>query len=241
MAFVFDNATLDAYSGSLKAGWLLEDATDSIDGYNLQNNNAVTFVAGKNNNAANFVRASSQSLEHTPGVIYDPNNDFALSCWLDLDDATTSSLITQFEVGGGTNACGVLRYSAGQYQFLLWASTPGITRSVAWTQGTGSYIHVVIIRDGNTLYFYGNDVERSTDDLSADTMLVGDTFLIGARDFGTGPNQWMDGQVDEAYLWENISFADAAARVAFVAALYNSGTGRFLHELDAFVPQVIML
>ncbi len=38
----------------------------------------------------------------------------------------------------------------------------------------------------------------------------------------------MDGQVDEAYLWENISFADEAARLAFVDALYNSASGKFL-------------
>lgn len=89
-------------AANLRAYWKLENTNDSgANGYNLTNNNTVTFTSGKFSNAANFgTTNTTKSLVYTAGNVLSSTNtgDNIYSLWFKLNDTTNTGFLGLFSI-----------------------------------------------------------------------------------------------------------------------------------------------
>jgi len=90
---------------NLQGYWKLENVNDSsTNAYTLTNNGVTTFVAGKFNNGANFVSASSQYLSRTAATNLGITGTQTWSCWF----KPASPGGTQYMMSVSTGNIGIL-------------------------------------------------------------------------------------------------------------------------------------
>jgi len=222
-------ATVDTGAGlldSLKAYWAMEDANDSYGSNNLTNL-AVSFVAGKVNNAGSFDPASNSRMTLADNAdISMPNTDFTIALWVKAN--TLSTLFMGIFNKSGTS--GSREYSVYFYQ----SSTPPNTFNFDLSSNGTAYVSLtngmsVLI---NTWYFIvaWYDLSESTMYIQVDNGTVysaaqtggaidGVQDLILGRHVGSASFEW-DGLMDEIGLWKRTLTAGERTY------LYNNGSGR---------------
>lgn len=104
----------------------LESATATV-GSNMTNTNSVTFIAGQFNNAAHFVKASSQSLDLASDLGI-TNGNITIIAWVKVGTAPSSGNYTGFvgKADGGTFV-----------QYGLWYNNPSGTLQVWFDREKG--------------------------------------------------------------------------------------------------------
>lgn len=186
---------------SLVNYYKLENVNDEIGSDTLTNNNVATFTAGKFNNAATLVKASSQSLTHAPGTdIFSGDADRAFSCWFKPAS----------QPGADTNMT-PLMWGDNVRVFAIWYSDVGGVKKLGVTDGntmdsrtnqilsTGTYYNLIAsyAASGQTwkLYLDGALFTTSVSDAPA----AGSNALDIGNYFGV--SHFADGQVDDVAIF----------------------------------------
>ena len=197
------------------------NAADSHGANTLINTNTVTYVAGKINNAANFVRTSSQKLAITDAsqTGLDMTGSFSLSCWVNFPSQpagdTSLGIINKETSAANDGYC--IEYNNGggtDYKLRFRSATGGWNHVV--TLSLDTWYHVVAVMDSvgtPTLYLNGSSVATGT--YTAPTGNAAD-FSLG---FTTSGTNYFNGKIDEAGIWSR------ALTSSEVTSLYNGGAG----------------
>jgi RHS repeat-associated protein len=227
------------------AYWKLDEtsgaAADSATANNtLTNNNSLTYVAGKINNGANFVAASSTylSITNATQVGLDPTSTFSCAGWVKfttLPGAGENILCAKYsnntdgsysvELGAEPNGIYVLYTDNGntsQNAHLLEFDSPANLFSA-----TSTWYHVAVAVDaGNkvvTAWINGATTTMTArGGESASSINQGAAkFSIGGMDSETnGITRKLDGMLDEVGFWKGYLLTQSD-----VTTLYNGGAG----------------
>lgn len=209
----------------LISAWNLNEssgnAADSIGSNILTNNNAVTYVSGKLNNAASFVAASSQSLSiASNSTLNVGTGNFAFACWVKhaaMGAVTETVLCKRLVASPFTGydlrwATGILAAIASDVDPDL-ASVSSLARL---DDGAWHFIVANFTRAGNLELFVDN-VSQGTAALST----VGNLDNTGAFQLGNQSTSYLDGQIDAVLFRKGSVFS--ADEIAY---LYANSLGR---------------
>ena len=211
----------------LVAYYKLEDTTATTGGQNLTNNGTVTFSAGKLNNAANFVSASSQYLIAADNAIFHmgTSTNFTIACWVKFTIGTEKSIFTYG--GYPVNSYGIWTHG-GVIMGVFINNSPAVTNTSqatgACNDGSWHLVAVTYDRAGNMTIHVDNDTGPSgfpnSTDISAQSAYdlsnsIG--LMIGADE--STPTNFFDGSVDNLAIWSRILSAGD------LSELWNGGAG----------------
>lgn len=142
----------------LRGLYHLASTTDSSgNGYNLTNNNTVTFIQGKYGNGANFVAASSQSLTSTSDLAIDISVSLTTMAWVKINTepgTNASFTIIDLRSGTGTACRSIGRYidESGTKKLYLDKTGTGLKYTV--TLGTTDWHHIAFTNNASNHYIY---------------------------------------------------------------------------------------
>jgi hypothetical protein len=216
----------------LVAYWALGEASgarvSAIGSKDLSEFGTIANTTGKNGDAALFDASSGEKLARSADTdLQWGGRDFSGSCWTQFSNLSGNRCLAyKWASFSSKDREGLVRYnsSAGKMELIWYASGGGSdTRwNHAATISTGTPYHIAWGRNNTTgeifLAVDGVIETRSTASANVGTA----SFGVGALD-ATDP---MHGYIDELAIWHRyLSPAD-------VAALYNSGEGRFYADFD---------
>lgn len=231
MAFGFGDADIDDHADHLTAYWKMEetgaaDRIDSVGANDAAPTNSPGTRTGINNLACDFPQ-TGEFLTVADSADVSPTTGFAASMWLYLDTIPSNEGIFEKD-----QSYRFLNFSSADklfFDFYQSDTTGKTVKSVVI--GTGAWVHAVIMAAGGfgRMFLDGSEVGTAvaydnTIRDNSNNLYIGTLQGSGAWEF--------DGGIDEVGFWKNITFADQTEREAFVTALYNSGTGRFYHDLS---------
>lgn len=210
----------------LISAWNLSNANDNFGTNNLTNNNVVTFVAGKINNAANFVAASSQSLSiaDNASLSFGAGKKLFACCWFNINSlAVNRSIFGKWNGAGNSREYELEVKTTGAITFAVTPDGINITAitTPAGLIQVGVYYFVCCWYDGNRLA-----IELNANGIIYTQAYTGDIFN-GTADFTIGtlanPSQFWDGKIDAFRIYKHDNRVLTAADRA---ALYNLGLGK---------------
>lgn len=208
-----DDTPVSTLNDGLVAYWSLEDVSDSVGGHTLTNNGSTTFVAAKNNNGANFVAASLQSLSSTSDDLRGDQN-FTVACWIDPNLAGQTAGVSRDAASRDYS----LLISNTTFQVYYLNSSQAANVSQA---NPGAGFHLVIFyldRDNNRLGISVNDAVPTTTAVSGSyTTYSGIAFRIG----GNTTSGFSTSVIDECAFWSRVLTSDERTE------LYAAGAGKF--------------
>lgn len=203
---------------NLLSYYQLEDATDYYSTNNLTNHNTVTFVAGKVNNNAKFVKASLQWLDvSAPTGFPTGNSAFSIALW--FKPATTGN-ISQIAVYGDQNIGTDFGLGINDTDNKPFISSFGSFQNsgTATALSAGTYYFLVGTYDGaGTSKLYVNGTLQATQS-TTNVTFTNNNLTLGRR--GNNSSQYVDGQIDEVGTWSK------ALSTTEITDLYNSGSGQ---------------
>ena len=217
---------------NLVSWWSLDETSgtryDSHGSNDLTDNATVTYAAGKQGNAAEFVNANAEYLDRaTTAALKGPAaGDFTIALWVYLGTAADLRGIIDYGYGA----------SAGQYNYRLRRRGASGVGYLSWlVPNSGSEVkadttdpvfltesswYFVIADYDSTADLIGISLNNGTRDTASVTTPndVGSspTFRIGAEKFAG--RSW-DGLIDEVAYWSRLLTTDEKT------SLYNSGSG----------------
>lgn len=215
---------------NLVSYWKLDEssgnATDSVSSNTLTNNNTVTYSAGKINNGANFVSASSKYLSIADNASLSITGNLSISAWVNFSSTPSSgnyyAIVSKLNGSPNYSYAFNLYNNAGTLSLYFQNSTNGtaVTQGlVAWTPTTSTWYHIsaVYTAAAGSVSFYVNGVQQGSTQTGLGTSIFDSTslFAIGFYDGGN----YFDGSIDEVGIWSRALSADE------VSQLYNSGIG----------------
>lgn len=225
----------DLFVGGADTGvvscWKLDEssgnATDSVGSNTLTNVNTVTYSAGKINNGANLVSASSQRLTAGNVFQWQKGQAVSISLWVKLASTGNNSIFLSNRVDSTISGWEAGILSTGKLRFLLSnATSDGYTDTTADPGlSSGTFYHIVFTTSNfgvpSTYKIYVDAVSKaldagSTHDGGTNTY-VGGVFQVGAR--YVSPALFLNGELDEVGIWERELTSTE------VDQLYNSGAG----------------
>ena len=202
---------LDAASGN---------ASDSVGSNTLTNNNSTAYNAGKINNGATFVSASSNFFSITDAAQsgLDLGSACSFSFWLKPTAANDYFIIGKYTTAGNQRSY-IVYFNHGAMQ--LFVSTDG-TAGASSDQGytvtlvNGTWTHLVVtLNSGGTATFYQDGASLGTKSGYGTPFNATSDFTLGEAN----SQAFMDGMLDEIGIWSReLSSSE-------VTSLYNSGTG----------------
>jgi hypothetical protein len=221
------NAWSGMWQGSTSAinghGWYaISFSTDTNSPAN-GSSGATQNVTGKFGKCFEFSGGNNEQVGLNGTMIADTTNDqtadFTISCWVnhDNDNGNYPMLVSNYT---GSNTGGFQFYINGTANTVtFWTSTNNVTASGALS--SGSWHHVVCVRESGTVKFYINENLNSST-ISNTHYIEGlvDCAIGGKTDGGNGLN----GKIDEVSIWRR------ALSESEISKLYNSGTGKTLLE-----------
>ncbi len=193
----------------LTNAWALSDLLDPVGSLTLTNVGTTTFTAGKNGNAATLARASGQKLTRaSAAAIAKANVDYTFSLWFKATTLTNGHVMALFAKGDLDSN---IEYGA----YLDCTGTPCV--SFKTTDGdsasivsspvaltTGTYFHV---RCGHKVNA-GSPKNFISVNNETEVLADGSYYQSGAEVFcvggDTGTTNYMNGQIDELYLWSKL-------------------------------------
>ncbi len=206
---------------NLVSYWKLDEssgnATDTIGSNTLTNTNTVTYSAGKVNNGATMVSASSQELKITDGsqVGLDITGNLTIAYWFKRSSGSKVH-VGKYNSTGGQKSYLLQVYSDNNIYFDI--SGTGVNdiyfTSTATTTDTG-WNHLVGVYNGSTLVVYlnGSLLAGST------TGVVPASLADSASDFSIGKYDanYSDAQYDEVGIWSKALTSEE------VTSVYTTG------------------
>lgn len=205
---------------------------DSAGAYDLTDGNTVGYTTGKSGNAANFVRANNEYLNVINGLCRNKTK-LSLSFWFRATSIGGAGGADNIILVGETTATsGVTRYAVtATYESKLrigmrdvddGAVTAEVYSTSTFSADTTYHVVAIIDTASDTIKAWvngtnwidsSNAMNSFPDTNSAEGWTVGN--------FYPGQTYGISGWIDEVYVW------DDAISAAAIAALYNSGTGKF--------------
>jgi len=207
-----------ALNTNLVSYWKLDEssgnASDSVGSNTLTNNNTVTYSAGKINNGADFVAASSQSLSCTFGTDPDTyNSGMTISCWTYVTSNQNGVPFVWFDESGSWGGIYV-QMQNGKYEIRFGSGSTSYVLDSGFTTITNQWVHLAMTHNTTYNKVYVNGVEVASQ--AAQTLANTSTnFRIG-RD---NASNYLNGKVDEVGIWSSALSADEVSQLA------NSGRG----------------
>ena len=238
MAKVFQVDTGSTLTTGLLGYWKKEDATEFYNGYTVTNNGAVTFVAGKVNNTANYVAGSSQYLS-TTNTGLDTFTNFSMAFWLKVANVTTQQVI-MCKDALSKSVFFFQIMSAGNFRMQASANGTSYPTPVDVAHGltNNTWEHIVVTYAGATGAF--NYYENTTG-MGGGNSATGPHNNTCPIEFGavTQYSEYFSGNLDEVGFWNKILSSTE------ISDLYNGGSGQTMIEQGAggtvvFTPRVIM-
>lgn len=221
-----------ALTDNLISYWKLDEssgnAADSVGSNTLTNNNTVTYSAGKINNGANFVAASTQWL--SAGNVINNPTALSISLWVKGTAGVHETFLAKVANSAGGNSGYTLGIVAGgsAYTLLQTNGTTYAQRKNTTTIFDGTnWHHIVWTWDGTknadssagqVVYVDGSsagDAEGGSSG-TVGSMSNTDSFNLGRED---GGNFYLNSSIDEVGIWSR------ALTSAEVTSLYNGGAG----------------
>ena len=207
----------------LQVYYKLEDLTDSSGGaLTLTNNNGVTFVAGKVNNAAHFTDTSTQFLSHVDATGYQPGTgDWSISAWFNLTSGKTSNCLLEYGKVAATHAAGYnLRTSNTN---ILGTISDGTNlafkiNTATINDGAWHFVIVTFARGGN-MSMYIDNAAAQTASIAAVTGSVNDNSAVGLTIGKDDSGDYWDNLIDEVGMWNRVLTSTE------ISTLWNSGNG----------------
>lgn len=213
---------------SLVAYWKLDESSgtrnDSHGVNHLTDNNTVTSVAGKINNAAEFTAANSESLSILDNAALSMGDiDFTIAAWIYITDKSTARVAVAKWNNSANKREYLLWYNNTNDRFTFSVSNDGTTSTncnadLLGSPATSTWYFVVAEHDSsaNRIRIYvdngaGNEITWSTGVLESDS-----TFRIGANSQNI---QHWNGRIDEVGIWKRLLTSGERTQ------LYNNGSG----------------
>jgi hypothetical protein len=202
----FGGAASTLASG-LQVYYKLEDLTDSSgNGLTLTDHGTVTFVAGKVNNCANFVKASTQYLTHVDDAHYQPGTgDWSFSMWVNYTGVSSGDPFIEYGKIINSFPGYNLRESSGALLATIADGTHLAFKTSAVTTNDGNW-HLVIVtfaRGGNlTIYIDNNAGETAS--IATVTGSVNDTQGFGLSIGRNINGDLFEGKIDEVLMWNRV-------------------------------------
>jgi hypothetical protein len=230
----------------LTAWWRLNESSgtraDAHGGNALTDNNTVAAAAGKHGQAADFEADNSEYLSRADNAALSLGDvDATLGAWARLESkGAARTILGKFESSGNQREYRLL-YDSALDRFVWSVSSDGtsggevtVRADALGSPATNTWYFLVAWHDaaGNQLGIQVNNGSGNTAAQSAGIFDGTAAFRIGAAG---GPSQFMDGRVDEAFLYKRL--LTAAER----AWLYNSGAGRHYLDVAHPMPQPVPL
>jgi hypothetical protein len=192
---------------ALQGYWRLENVNDSsVNGYNLTNNNSVTFTTGKYSAAGNFVAASSQYLSiaraSCPNIRISGSQTWV--CWVNQTTISSYQAPMRMANAGGGNDAGFL--TSADTGNIVYFDLAGLTTNSQVNSGslvlaTGAWYHLAGVYNSvtTTLKIYINGAEGGSVTASGSkTDIASGGFALGARGDAA---VFMNGSVDDAAIF----------------------------------------
>jgi hypothetical protein len=212
---------------SLVAYWKLDEASgtrnDSVGANHLTDNNTVMSTTGKVGDAADLVRANSESLSIADNAALSVGDiDFTVGAWVkfNLNGASFPSTFHLVSKTGGSADEYWLESDGYNFRFRVYAGGNLYSATEAITVVSGTWYYLVGWHDAtaNTVnLIVNNGTPTSTSTTGAVPDNSNSSFNIGR--YGSGVF-YDDGQVDEVGLWKRLLTSDERTE------LYNSGNGK---------------
>jgi len=235
-------ASGDTYLSDYLIGyWKMDEAsnTDRVDSINgntaVDAATAVAAATGKIGDGADFQAINSEKLTITDNAAFSWGGKIAISIWVKPGYSVAyKGILTKQNLSTGTQEFSVYQRTDGFG--LQWVSSGGSGQldSPTMTITEGAWYNVIAFADGYIFYLYVNGIEK-------DSAAYNGTITETAEDLYIGAVRGMDyyeGVIDEVGIWGNFPSLSTPARESFVAAIYNSGAGRNLDEIQGTVPAI---
>lgn len=212
----------------LVSWWALEEASgirfDAHGSNDLTDNNTVTQLGGKINNAAQFTQANSEYLSRGAGHgLHGGDRDFTIAGWVYLDNISTRMFASVGSSSGLATALDwLLHYRAANNAFR-WQCCSGGGYYTVLDTSTGvpninTWYHLLAQYDATA-----NELALSVNNNTFDTLgsvpglnNTGNIFGLG---FPAGASSYHNGRLDEMCFWSKLLTTDERIE------LYNSGSG----------------
>lgn len=223
----------------LVAWWRLNESSgaraDAHGGNALTDNNTVAAAAGVHGQAADFEADNSEYLSRADNAALSLGDiDATLGAWARLESkGATRTLFSKFESSGNQREYRLI-YDSALDRFVWSVSSDGtsggevtVRADALGSPATNTWYFLIVWHDaaGNQLGIQANNGAGNTAGHSAGIFNGTAAFRIGAAG---GPSQFMDGRVDEVFLYKRLLTTDERTW------LYSSGAGR--HYLDVAHP-----
>ncbi|WMX12736.1 LamG-like jellyroll fold domain-containing protein [Aureispira sp. CCB-E] len=176
--YTFDNNSAEDQKGNRDA--VLDGATFGNDRY------------GNSNNALKIAGVGSDQATYIPHPIINPNNDFSISYWVNVDSFNTSQnfqyFVTSRHTATGAEQGGVDMgvNGSGEFVCVLRTSSTSIATVNSSAQTTSEWHHVVAVRANDTLKLYVDNVLVGTDAISNTNMNFPSFWTLGSI-YNPGP------------------------------------------------------
>lgn len=172
-------------------------------------------------NAADFTGASSEYLSAGDPASLDMNGDFSMSFWIKSASTADTYILDK---GNLTGAGYGIRFNAvsGKLHLILQsdAGVNYVQRGTTTSVNSGSWVHCIVTRTGNTVNWYINNgtAESSTlgDNGTVGDMTNSSNFIVGAN---STPASYGTFAFDEFGFWTKVLNSTE------IGDLYNSGSG----------------
>lgn len=218
---------------SLSGYYKLEEASSTrfditANDNDLSDVGSVARTVGHIASGANFNRTGSQRLDAaTSGVYAFGDEDFAIACWVRMDQNTVNQgIVNKWTVTGNQRSWSLFYLGGGTNVFRFVASNDGIAASVvdATTFGTptlGDWNFIVCWHDSvaNNIHI---QINNGTIETTSHTTGIFDTqaiFNLGLIVVGGPTNEYLDGGIDELGIWRRLLNNTERTQ------LYNGGIG----------------
>jgi len=227
----FSSSDINDFDANMTSAYLMESTSclDAHGAFDATSTAQITTSTGKENNAL-VPSSTSPYCEFSSGAFVDTTGNYAVSCWVQTDGSSGAGyLLSHYDDANNQSPIAIhVTPSTDTVKFDLETST-GNGAQITSASLTGStYHHLLLTVQGPTHQAWLNGSSLGTKTITG-TRRTGDSPRFFCRDYGTGNNSFSQGvDLDEVYMWEGLTFGSGnPSEAAFVAALYNSGTGDF--------------
>lgn len=231
MADISSHATLPT---NLVSYWELEEESGTRadvvgtscggSGCDLDDNATVLFGTGKQGNAADFEKDTSEYLSHVDHADLSITGAFSISGWWKPETISGSDIFASKWKDNSPNRSWVIDYQTGGPRLLMSPNGDNPLTVVTSTEdlSAGNWYHIVATFEPSTemAIWVNNVVTVNTTSIPATIHDNSSQFRIGSAEiFGGSVSAYSDGLIDEVGIWDKV-LSDSE-----ISDLFNSGAG----------------
>lgn len=194
--------------------WKLDGNSNDSHGINNGVDTSVSYIAGKINQAANYVLSNSKITIPSSTSLNSPTTALTFSLWVNITTYENNRFIAIKTFGGGS---GDYYFGTSSIKFYARSSAgTGVVNSLEnITTGTWNHLSMVYV-SGVSLEFFVNGISQGVDLSPGTIQSANESLTIGGYAFA---DISIKGTVDEVGLWSRALTTDE------ITELYNSGAG----------------